>query len=161
MKKFYHMIAICIAALMILGVPMSVSAEEGRYDVEYVSVGLGTYADMGVYDPGTYIISSSNLSDAASNILDTMSFVCNIPFIDKILPGCQYVEWGERFLKIIPDARYCVRLTDVDTGEMVWEGELTSGQDELYLGDDHSCYRVEMKPTISGVYNFVFLAKKN
>lgn len=28
----------------------------------------------------------------------------------------------------MPDVRYSVRLTDAETGDLVWEGELTSGE---------------------------------
>ena len=159
-KKFLSMITMCIVAMVILASPMSAFAEEGRYDAEYAAVGLGVYADMGVYAPGTYIISSSDLPDAGSNILDELSFMCSIPFIGDKIPGCQYVDWGEKLLAVMPDVRYSVRLTDAETGDFVWEGELTSGQDDLYLGDDHSSYKVEMKPT-SGIIHFVYLARKD
>lgn len=53
-----------------------------------------------------------------------------------------------------------MRLTDAETNDIVWEGELTSGKDELYLGDDHAAYKVEMKPIINGAIYFVYLAKK-
>ena len=115
---------------------------------------------MGVYAPGTYIISSSNLPDAGSNILDALNLICNIPIIGEKIPGCKYVEWGEKFLAIMPDVRYSVRLTDTETGDMVWEGELTSGRDDLYLGGDHSGYQVEIKPVSPGVFYFVYLAEK-
>lgn len=159
-KKFLSMITMCIVAMVILASPMSAFAEEGRYDAEYAAVGLGVYADMGVYAPGTYIISSSDLPDAGSNILDELSFMCSIPIIGDKIPGCQYVDWGEKLLAVMPDVRYSVRLTDAETGDFVWEGELTSGQDDLYLGDDHSSYKVEMKPT-SGIIHFVYLARKD
>lgn len=159
-KKIFYLFAICFIAMAVLGAPMAVSAEEGRYDAEYAAVSVGVYADLGVYAPGTYIISSSSLPDAGSNILDALSLICNIPIIGDEIPGCQYVEWGEKFLAIMPDVRYSVRLTDAETGDLVWEGELTSGQDDLYLGDDHSSYRVEIKPASPGVCYFVYLAKK-
>lgn len=160
MKKIHNVIAVCLAALLILGTPISVSAEEGRYDANYSLIGLGVYADMGIYYPGTYIISSSDLSDSANYILDNLNFICRIPIFGSKIPGCQYVKLGNLFLRVMPDTRFCVRLTDGETGEWVWEGELTSGQDELYLGDDHSCYRVEMKPAISAINCYVYLAKK-
>lgn len=160
MKKLRNISAICLAALLMLATPMSASAEEGRYDASYALVGLGTYADMGIYEPGTYIISASHLSDTGSNILDGLSFVCGIPILGDLIPGCQYVSWGESFLRVMPDTRYKFLLTDGETGAWVWEGELTSGKDELYLGDDHSCYRVKMKPANPFVSNFVYLAKK-
>lgn len=80
-KKFLSIIAIGIAAMVILVSPMSAFAEEGRYDAEYVLLGLNVYVDMGVYDPGSYIISSSDLSDAGSNILDSMKDICKLPII--------------------------------------------------------------------------------
>lgn len=159
-KKFLSIIAIGIAAMVVLMSPMSAFAEEGRYDAEYQFVGLNVYVDMGVYDPGSYIISSSDLSDAGSNILDSMNDICSIPIIGDKIPGCQYVEWGEKVLAVMPDVRYSVRLTDAETGDLVWEGELTSGQDDLYLGDDHSSYKVELKAP-SATSHFVYLARKD
>ena len=67
---------------------------------------------------------------------------------------------SEKFLTILPDTTYTVRLIDAETGDIIWEGELTSGQDELYLGDDHSSYQVEMKMKSPGVCTFVYLAQK-
>lgn len=160
MKRICNIVTICLVVLLVLGTPISASAEEGRYDAEYKMVGLGVYTNMGVYYPGTYIISASHLPDTASNILDELNFVCGLPILGDIIPGCQCVPWAERFLRVMPDTTYCVKLTDGETGEWVWEGELTSGRDELYLGDDHSCYKVEMKPAIGGISNFVYLAKK-
>ena len=78
----------------------------------------------------------------------------------RSIPGCEYVELGEKFLTILPDTTYTVRLIDAETGDIIWEGELTSGQDELYLGDDHSSYQVEMKMKSPGVCTFVYLAQK-
>ena len=102
-KKQFQKIVACLIMIIILGTPISVYAEEGRYDAEYVEVNTILYSNMGVYNPGTYIISSSNLPDASSNILDVMSFVCNIPVVGDIISGCEYVEWGERFLAVLPD----------------------------------------------------------
>lgn len=42
-KKFLSIIAIGIVAMVILVSPMSVFAEEGRYDAEYVLLGLNVY----------------------------------------------------------------------------------------------------------------------
>lgn len=47
----------------------------------------------------------------------------------------------------LPDVTYKVRLTDAETGDLVREGKLTGGQDDLYLGDDHSSYKVKMEAT--------------
>lgn len=160
MKRICNICVICLAVVLMSGALLPAFAEEGRYDAKYTMVGLGTYADMGIYYPGTYIISASHLQDASSNMLDKLSFVCGLPILGDKIPGCQYVSWAEWFLRVMPDTTYCVRLTDGVTGEWVWEGKLTSGRDELYLGDDHSCYKVEMKPAISGITNFVYLAKK-
>lgn len=159
-KKFFSVIVICLT-IIVLGTPITAFAEEGRYaDAKYLAVATITYSNMGIYEPGTYIISASNLPDVASNILDTMSFWCSIPIIGDKIPGCQYVEWAEKFLAIMPDTTYNVRLTDAETGDIIWDGELTSGQDELYLGDDHSSYQVEMKIKSSEVCTFVYLAQK-
>lgn len=159
-NSIFKKIVVCFIAIIILGTPIISFAEEGRYNAEYREVNTIAYGEMGIYNPGTYIISSSNLPDVSSNILNAVSFVCNIPIIGDIIPGCEYVEWGEKFLTILPDTTYSVRLTDAETGEIIWEGELTSGQDELYLGDDHSSYRVEMKMKPLGVCTFVYLAQK-
>ncbi len=159
-KKFFTVITICLTIIM-LGSPMTVFAEEGRYDdAEYLEVNTIMYSNMGVYEPGTYIMSSSDLPDAASNMLDIISLWCSIPIVGDKIPGCQYVEWGEKFLAIMPDTTYNVRLTDTETGDIIWEGELTSGKDELYLGDDHSSYQVEMKMKSLGVCTFVYLVQK-
>lgn len=139
---------------------MSVSAEEGRYDASYAMLSSAIYSSMGIYEPGTYIISASSLPDAASNMYDILGFVCDIPFVGDELPGYQYVEWGDWLLAIMPDTRFYVKLTEAETDIVVWEGELTSGSDDLYLGDDHAAYRGEMKPKLIGSSVFVYLAKK-
>lgn len=43
--------------------------------------------------------------------------------------------------------------SDAETDDLVRKGKLTGGQDDIYLGDDHSSYKVEMEAT-SGFYYY-------
>ena len=116
---------------------------------------------MGQYEPGTYIIASSSIPDAGSLMLDALNGMCSIPIIGDLIPGCEYVEWGNRLIMIMPDARFIVELRDADNpDDVIWSGELTSGIDDLYLGDDHRLYEVRLQSKPSGTTYFVQLVKK-
>ena len=139
----------------------NVYAEDGRYSGSYAMIPSGFPASMGQYEPGTYIIASSSIPDAGSMILDELNGICSIPLIGDKIPGCEYVEWGNRLIKIMPDARFIVELRDADNpSDVIWSGELTSGKDDLYLGDDHRLYDVRLQSKTLGTTYFVQLVRK-
>ena len=158
MKK--RIVSIVMIVVMFFVVSTTVYAADDRFEgAKYGMVVSFAWADMGIYAPGQYVISCSTTSDAGSNILDSLSFVCDIPLVSNILP-CQYVDVAEYFLKVMPETTFEVRLKDPVSGSEVWSGELTSGVDELWLGEDHESYKVELKAknNTSGVW--VYLAKR-
>ena len=113
---------------------------------------------MGFYKPGTLTISTSKVSNAGKNILESASLVCSIL---PSLPGCQFVKAANWYVSYIPNVRYQVWLYDAGNGKLVWNGYLNSGAD-IRLGNDHpKGYNVYIASTkLADCFTFVGLVPK-
>lgn len=157
-KTVFRMVGLVLSLMILLSVPAFAAGGiiEGA---DYQAVDQFGYRDLGTYAPGTYYISSTDLSDSGNKIMNELEWFCGLPVIGDAFPGCDAVQWAGYFIVLAPHHEFYVRLTDANTGGFIWEGKLTAGTDFLYLGSDHASYRVEMRTVLPLVGVRVYLLK--
>lgn len=90
--------------------------------------------------PAYLLLSLSGSPDATAQILSALDWFCTtVDYlnISDFVPGCSYVEAGNKFYKYVDKGMEVdVLYTDPVTGSEIWHGTLKDG-DILYLGNDH------------------------
>lgn len=167
MKK--RMISFALALLLIASITSTACAatdtgKRALYGPTYQEITTATFIDQGC--DGRLLLSLSSSPDATAELIDGLSFVCNIVgavnfgsfSLSSFFPGCDYVDLGEKFYKYVDKTmRLDIRLTDAGTGDFIWEGTMKDG-DVIFLGNDHPTgYRIECKSHGTSLFPWVKL----
>lgn len=166
MKKFISL-AIIAAVICVVVNPAyamnALSEREAAGAFEYVKFGTATLRDT-KKEGGTMVLTVSSSPDATYVIFDEIQNiyckVSNLPVIGDLLPGCEFVDFGEGFLHYVDNGmKVKMLLKDPATGEIIGDpnGYTMKDGQVIWLGSDHTTYEIWFKQMNSVSYAFVRL----
>lgn len=161
MKKRLTSFALILILIATLTTPVMAASDTGEYKPVWGTSAFESYICTATFiDPekgGNLLLSVASGSDATIEILNGLSFGCNIANYIGLgsIFGCDYVDLGGKFYHLVSKSLIVdVCLLDAGTGDFVWEGPMKDG-DIIYLGNDHpSGYIIKCRPH-SWSYSFV------
>lgn len=145
MKKLFSTFIAMVLMFSCFSLTVLADTNRALYSTFYSEVGTAYFVDP---NKDAYILLSvSNSPDATVQILDQLDMFCSATdFVGLSVPGCDYVEFADKFYKYTNKGMQIdVLYKDAVTGDKIWEGTLSDG-DIMYLGNDHpNGYRIYLK----------------
>lgn len=168
MKKFFS-IVIIVALVLCAGVSpaYAMNALNEREPVgalDYLKFGTATLNDL-QREGGTIVLTVSSSPDATYTLFDaiqnTYCKASNLPVIGDLLPGCEYVDFGEDFLHYVDNGMEVrMLLKEPGTGSIIGDpnGYTMKDGQVIWLGNDHAAYEIWFRQKNSMSFAFVRLA---